>query len=111
MFIEDRQLRILDSNIRNSEFMKKWEHRLATTNANGDKIYGPYIDIIDAPRDWFDIIDTYLEEIKAKYPDFQIFQLKMKFGTIRIYLENVPYDVKVGTHVMSKRLTDPRLIY
>ena len=39
-----------------------------------------------APDNWFKIIDEFLDQIKQVDPDFQIHQIKIKFGGIRIYL-------------------------
>lgn len=39
-----------------------------------------------APDNWYKIIDKFLDQLKEVDPKFQIHQIKIKFGGIRIYL-------------------------
>lgn len=52
-----------------------------------------------APDNWFKIIDEFLEQIKQVDPDFQIHQIKIKFGGMRIYLS------------FSEKITEDKSIY
>ncbi len=57
---------------------QKWAYRV------GKGWYG--FDLGDVPRAWTDILDDFLSWLESQCPDFEIHQVKMKGGGIRIYL-------------------------
>jgi hypothetical protein len=86
---------------RDAAFREKWKHRLMgppKTPADGSQFAGPwvtdgngsYIDLSGIPLPWYDVLDETLTEVQSRHPDFRIMQLKLKLGTVRIHLANVP---------------------
>ena len=51
---------------------------------------GSYISLLGIPLPWYDVLDETLTEVQSRHPDFRIMQLKLKLGTVRIHLANVP---------------------
>jgi hypothetical protein len=94
-------------NMKYETLFKKWEKRI------GKGWYG--FDSI--PDSWAEQIDELLNEIKLICPNFEIHQIKLKFGGIRIYLELNSEDKKIVNYVNEKIdnleniLFDEKLIY
>ena len=64
----------------NTELLvNKWSHKIA------HNWYG--FDIAGVPDDWVIQIDEFLTWLEEVYPQFQIRQIKVKFGGLRIYLD------------------------
>lgn len=61
------------------ELYDKWEHRI------GKGWYG--FDIGGVPADWIKQIDEYLAWLEKNCPDFEIHQIKIKFGSLRVYVD------------------------
>jgi hypothetical protein len=56
----------------------KWAYRV------GQGWYG--FSLGQIPRVWVDMIDEFLSWLETQRPDFEIHQIKIKFGMVRIYL-------------------------
>ena len=56
----------------------KWAYRV------GKGWYG--FALGNVPRVWTDLLDEFLSWLEIQCPDFEIHQIKMKFGFVRIYL-------------------------
>lgn len=63
----------------NVYLFQKWAYRV------GKNWYGFSLD--DAPFIWGLIIDKFLEEVEKECPDFEIHQIKLKFGGLRFYVQ------------------------
>jgi hypothetical protein len=63
------------------------------------------------PKTWFLVIDDVLDELNQKYPDFEINQIKLKFGGIRMYLDKIPREVEADISKIEKLLYDKVFIY
>jgi hypothetical protein len=62
--------------------------------------------------EWCDIIDETLEACVAADPDFEINQIKIKFGGIRFYVETqVIEDINEIERLIENTLYDKALIY
>jgi hypothetical protein len=91
----------MHSEQRDAAFREKWKHRLMgppKTPADGSQFGGPwvtdgngsYIELFGIPLPWYDVLDKTLTEVQSRHPDFRIMQLKLKLGTVRIHLANIP---------------------
>lgn len=86
------------------DFIAKWKPY------NAEHYYG--VDYADeVPEAWLDDIDSILEECKKETPDFKIFQLKIKFGGLRLYLQDVSEDMRTKVSKLEQKLYDKNLIY
>ena len=65
--------------LRESELLAKWKHRIPQ---------GWYGFAFGAPTPlvWFDVIDEFLDYLAEQAPQFEIHQIKMKFGGLRFYV-------------------------
>lgn len=63
----------------NVYLFQKWAYRV------GKNWYGFSLD--SAPFLWGLIIDKFLEEIEKECPNFEIHQIKIKFGGLRFYVD------------------------
>lgn len=57
----------------------KWNHKIPKG------WYG--FDLEGTPCVWWQIIDEFLDEVNKECPDFEIQQVKLKFGQIRCYIQ------------------------
>lgn len=64
-----------------------------------------------APDSWFLFLNEFLKLVEKDSPKFEILQIKMKFGGIRIYLDNVSENVNNSITEVEKLLCDKFLIY
>jgi len=71
-----------------------------------------------APDNWFKIIDEFLDALKKLDPKFEIHQIKIKFGGIRIYLsfsEDLDKDIRKHINeelwLLECEMQDNSLIY
>jgi hypothetical protein len=106
---------------RNRQFVAKWKHRLCGTvkTREDGRFYddtwastgnGSYIDLNGVHGEWYERLDRFLEEMKTHCPGFKIFQLKLKFGQVKIYLED-HQGFQVDADKLSEELNDPKLIW
>jgi hypothetical protein len=56
----------------------KWAYRV------GKGWYG--FDLGDVPRVWGDVLDDFLSWLETQCPDFEIHQIKIKVGRLRVYI-------------------------
>ncbi len=64
------------------------------------------------PRNWWVIVDKVVELCIKNDPDFEIHQIKMKFGGIRFYCESdVIEDIREVSILMESKLYNRKLIY
>jgi hypothetical protein len=56
----------------------KWAYRV------GKGWYG--FDLGDVPRVWGDVLDDFLLWLETQCPDFEIHQVKIKYGKLRVYI-------------------------
>jgi len=92
---------------KNRQFVAKWKHRLCgtvKTYKEDSLLYsdgwascgnGSHMEISGIHEDWYDTLDQYLTELAIRVPEFKIFQLKLKFGGIRLYLRNVSREEEI----------------
>lgn len=67
-------------------------------------------DLYDVPVRWLQIIDEFLDYIAQHDPEFEIHQIKLKFGGLRFYVDCDP-RFKDEIAVLEENLYDPRLIH
>jgi hypothetical protein len=63
------------------------------------------------PLYWFSVIDEFLDYVKSVCPDFEIHQIKLKFGGIRIYLDKITPEIAQDIKLLHNVLHDEYLIY
>jgi len=63
------------------------------------------------PLVWLDVIDEYLQYATKECPDLHVLQVKVKYGGIRLYLDNWTDDVRVASYKLGDVLYDSKLIY
>lgn len=62
--------------------------------------------------EWIEIIDMALLILIANDPDFEIHQIKIKFGGIRFYVESqIIEDIDEISFLIESKFYDPALIY
>lgn len=88
------------------DLITKWENKIS------DGWYG--FDLPNIPQPWVDILDEVLSYLQSTNPDFQIQQIKVKFGSIRIYISGIMEDSQFITEQLlnlEEKLFDRRLLY
>ena len=73
---------------------QKWAYRV------GKGWYG--FDLGDIPRDWVDVLDDFLAWMESQCPDFEIRQVKIKFGGLRFYIDTKCLHQAINTMVQSE---------
>lgn len=63
------------------------------------------------PNVWYDVLDEFLGWIKTQCPDFKIFQIKIKMGSLRMYIGNVTPEVQEEISKLQMTMFDKKLIY
>jgi len=63
------------------------------------------------PVSWYLAIDEFLEYVKEIDPEFKILQLKIKFGSLRMYLNSTKQEVHELCHILEESMFDEKLIY
>ena len=86
-------------------FRDKWRKHTA------EGWYGPEGLGYPMPEIWYSALDEFLEEILKEFPDFQIHQIKIKFGGVRIYLAGISEKAREDCREMERVLFDKHLIY
>ena len=66
---------------------------------------------IPTPIIWYDVLAEFLEYVEQQCPDFEIYQIKIKFGGIRIYLGNITNDVQQEIFELTSAMVDAKLVY
>lgn len=75
----DQQQRIREGKSRYQALVTKWQHKIVPG------WYG--FDLYDVPLRWLNIIDDFLDYLHQEDPNFKIHQIKLKFGSLRFYVE------------------------
>lgn len=78
-------------------------------NKVGKSWYG--FDIDCWPVNWIDALEEFLSELEKDSPDFEIHQIKLKFGRARIYLANLSEDAYYSIDLLEEVMRDSNLIY
>lgn len=73
---------------------QKWAYRV------GKGWYG--FDLGDIPRAWADVLDDFLVWVESQCPDFEIRQVKIKFGGLRFYIDTKCPHQAINTMVQSE---------
>lgn len=63
------------------------------------------------PLVWYSVIGEFLDYVKLEKPDFQLLQIKIKYGGIRIHLDNVPLSIYKEADELEVVLYDKFLIW
>ena len=63
------------------------------------------------PKIWFKTLNSFLKQVKKHNPLFEIQQIKIKFGGIRIYLANINKETQESIQLLEAKLHDDHLIY
>lgn len=63
------------------------------------------------PLVWFDVLDELFEKLVSIYPKLEIYQVKVKFGSCRIYVGNIERADDLAIGKLEKVLADKLLIY
>lgn len=63
------------------------------------------------PLVWFDALDEFFEKLISIHPNVEIYQVKVKFGSIRIYISNTDAQVVEAVRKLADVLDDRKLIY
>ena len=93
------------STIEDSDLLKKYKNQIPRG------WYGFDVGTPIVPQ-WMEIIDNIVEACVAVDPDFEIHQIKIKFGGIRFYCgSNVIEDLHEIERLIGNNLFDPALIY
>lgn len=66
---------------------------------------------LPAPEVWFDVLDEFLDWVVLNNKDFEIWQIKCKFGEIVVYLNKINEEARAATFELSGLLTDKYLVY
>ncbi len=89
---------------REKELRAKW------SNYVQEKWYGISLGQ-PTPEIWFDVLDEFLEYVRANNSEFKILQIKVKFGAARIYLENISEESRGFANQLENLLSDKLLVY
>jgi len=89
---------------RNSAIKEKWASHIP------DRWYG--FDLgYPVPVVWYDAIDEFLDYAKEQCPDFEIYQIKLKMGGLRMYIGRVTEEIQSESLILASSLFDEFLIY
>lgn len=65
----------------------------------------------EVPMTWAYIIDKFLEEVEKECPNFEIHQIKLKWGGLRCHLGNVTESVQKEIDKLESLLYHDSLVY
>lgn len=65
----------------------------------------------NTPQVWYAVIEEFLQHVREKCPDFEIHQIKTKWGGIRIYLDKINDEIESEISKLESVLHDKKLIY
>ena len=74
-----------------------------------DGFYG--FDAVRMPINWLEALEEFLTELEKDSPDFEILQIKLKWGTFRGYLNNLSEDAQKSVDLLEDIMQDSNLIY
>jgi len=73
--------------------------------------YGPGGLGYPLPEVFYAVLDEFLEYVLKECPDFKICQIKLKFGSVRAYLDGVSDKIKNECWQLTSLLSDKYLVY
>jgi len=88
-----------------SELQKKWKSHIP------DGWYGFLGLGYNTPQVWFEAIDEFLEYVLVNNPNMEIYQVKVKFGGLRLYIGNVEEKFQKEAQELCDCFFDYKLIY
>lgn len=74
-----------------------------------DGWYG--FDVSCFPTNWLNALEEFLAALEIDSPDFEIYQIKLKYGMARIYLGNESIDAQKAIDLLEDTMQDENLIY
>jgi hypothetical protein len=92
-------------NSKTDELQNKFKHRIPK-GWYGFKGLG-----CPTPLEWFKVLNQFLEYVEEQCPDFEIYQIKVKFGGIRIYLGNISEEIQQDISKLTGVMIDAKLVY
>lgn len=94
----------LESAAEHKRIQDKWDYKV------GANWYG--IEMTDRmPVVFYKVIDEFLDWMLINEPNFEIHQIKCKFGGIRVYIGNISEEIQDFCWNLSSLLFDENLIY
>jgi hypothetical protein len=89
-----------DNYISDITMFSKWAYRV------GKGWYG--FSLGNVPRVWTDLLDDFLTWLESQCPDFEIHQIKMKLGSVRVYVDPKTNDktLNAAVHAVCWKLMD-----
>jgi hypothetical protein len=63
------------------------------------------------PLSWFYAIDDYFTYLLSKNPNFKILQVKVKFGALIIYLDQISQETEKELGELCQTMSDKNLVY
>lgn len=63
------------------------------------------------PQKWYDAVFSFLELLEKDSPDFEIYQIKLKWSFARMYLGNISEPAQKSIDLLESVLYDENLIY
>lgn len=92
-----------DSYLKATNLQNKYQNRVP------ENWYGFEIDCW--PVNWISALEEFLGELEKDSPDFEIHQIKLKYGGARIYLDNVSKQGGFAAGELENAMCDENLIY
>lgn len=63
------------------------------------------------PINWLNALEEFLAELEKDSPDFEVHQIKLKWGGARIYLDNLSAEAWKAVDELENVMYDENLIY
>jgi len=92
-----------DSYLKATNLQNKYQNRVP------ENWYGFEIDCW--PVNWIDALEEFLTELEKDSPDFEIYQLKLKWGSFRGYMGNLSEEAGKSVDLLKEAMQDKNLIY
>jgi len=68
-------------------------------------------DLQTCPPKWFEALEEFWGLLEKDSPDFKVLQTKLKYGSIRIYVDNISDDAQKAIEMLENVLQDKNLIW
>lgn len=68
------------------------------------------IDLYEAPISWLNALEEFLVELEKDSPDFEIHQLKIKYGCFRGYMANLSENAEKAVDLLEEAMQDTNLL-
>lgn len=102
-FVFEGRLEFQGSHEKSEYLQKKYESRIPSG------WYG--IDLYEAPIIWLNALEEFLTELEKDSPEFEICQLKLKWGSFRGYMWNLSEEAEKSVDLLEEVMRDENLIY